>query len=85
MPGSMEEPEKLQVVFPPSLSSRQRAVIHELAEEAGLLHKSSGETGCRFLRLGPADGQKLEVSLRIYSAILHLDPEGPFTEVLLLL
>lgn len=64
MSGLMEEPKKVQLVFPPSLTSRQRAVIHELAEEAGLLHKSSGETGSRFLRLGAAEGPALEVSIR---------------------
>lgn len=57
----MSETAQLQLVFPPSLSPRQRAVIHDLAGSAGVSHKSSGETGSRILRLGPDNGCILEV------------------------
>ena len=40
------------LVFPAALSAAQRARLHEVAEEAGLAHASSGEGASRVLTLG---------------------------------
>jgi hypothetical protein len=44
-----------QLILPPCLTARQRAVLHQLAEQHGLQHESSGEGTDRRLTLGPAD------------------------------
>lgn len=44
-----------QLVFPPSLTSRQRAFLHEVAEAAGLPHASSGDGAARHIVVG-SDG-----------------------------
>lgn len=40
------------VVLPPSLTPRQRAAVHQAAEEAGIPHESIGEGGERRLAVG---------------------------------
>lgn len=47
----------LQLIFPPSLTARQRALLHEFAEGAGLQHASTGEGSSRRLQLGPDAAQ----------------------------
>eukprot|EP00191_Tetraselmis_sp_GSL018_P008500 CAMPEP_0177616496 /NCGR_PEP_ID=MMETSP0419_2-20121207/24197_1 /TAXON_ID=582737 /ORGANISM="Tetraselmis sp., Strain GSL018" /LENGTH=490 /DNA_ID=CAMNT_0019114579 /DNA_START=53 /DNA_END=1522 /DNA_ORIENTATION=+ len=44
------------VMLPASLSTKQRAAVHEAAENAGLLHRSEGNVGARRLALGTATG-----------------------------
>jgi hypothetical protein len=48
-----------QLIFPPSLTARQRAVLHELGEAHGLSHESLGEGPARHLRLGSAHGRQV--------------------------
>lgn len=48
----------VQITFPPSLTARQRALLHEFAEGAGLQHASTGEGASRRLQLGRADAQQ---------------------------
>lgn len=43
-----------QILFPPSLTARQRALLHEVAESNGAQHASAGEGAERRLRLGDA-------------------------------
>ncbi|EFJ52473.1 hypothetical protein VOLCADRAFT_79084 [Volvox carteri f. nagariensis] len=52
------------VVFPPSLSARQRALIHEVAEENGLHHASDGSGEGRFIMVGSrkAGARKVNVA-----------------------
>ena len=50
--------------FPPSLTGRQRAVLHELAGAAGIPHRSTGDTVSRVLRLGPEDGDPVQARPR---------------------
>ena len=47
----------LQLVFPPSLTAGQRALLHEVAEREGLPHSSHGEGAERHLRLGDGEQQ----------------------------
>ena len=44
--------QRLQLVFPTSLTARQRAVLHDVAARAGLHHTSHGDGPLRHLRLG---------------------------------
>eukprot|EP00899_Mesostigma_viride_P028330 jgi/Mesvir1/8682/Mv26108-RA.1 len=50
--------------FPPSLTARQRAIIHEIAEEHGLSHASTGEDAARHIRVWTEDdtGEELVVT-----------------------
>lgn len=50
---------RLQLRFPPSLSARQRAVVHAVGERWGLPHSSSGEGAARHITLGPADAERV--------------------------
>ena len=43
-----------QVLFPPTLTARQRALLHEVAESNGVAHASAGEGAERRFRLGGA-------------------------------
>ncbi|RMZ52214.1 hypothetical protein APUTEX25_001604, partial [Auxenochlorella protothecoides] len=43
------------ILLPASLTSRQRALLHEVAEECGLAHSSTGEGSQRRLILGDAE------------------------------
>ncbi|NXG50364.1 SMBP2 protein, partial [Psilopogon haemacephalus] len=45
------ESSEAQLDFPPSLSSHERLLVHQVAEELGLQHASSGEGRQRFLRV----------------------------------
>ncbi|KFM22807.1 DNA-binding protein SMUBP-2 [Auxenochlorella protothecoides] len=45
----------VQILLPASLTSRQRALLHEVAEECGLAHSSTGEGSQRRLILGDAE------------------------------
>ncbi|KAI7837886.1 hypothetical protein COHA_008373 [Chlorella ohadii] len=57
-------PADIQLRFPPSLSARQRAVVHAVGERWGLAHSSSGEGEARYVTLGPAGAaQTIELSL----------------------
>lgn len=49
----------IQLVLPPSLTPRQRAVIHEAAGAAGLGHSSIGEGDTRQLTVGTAAGAQV--------------------------
>ncbi|XP_023675485.2 DNA-binding protein SMUBP-2 [Paramormyrops kingsleyae] len=40
--GFMEDPERSRLDFPASLSARDRLLVHQIAEELGLSHKSAG-------------------------------------------
>ena len=40
------------VLLPPTLTARQRAAVHQAAEEAGLPHESSGDGNERRLTVG---------------------------------
>jgi hypothetical protein len=44
--------EEVTVRFPPSLTSRQRAVLHAVAERHGVPHSSSGDGEARRITLG---------------------------------
>jgi hypothetical protein len=52
-----------QLIFPPSLTARQRAVLHELGEAHGLSHESLGEGPARHLRLGSTHGRQVRRSV----------------------
>lgn len=43
----------VQLLFPPSLTARQRAILHLVAEQHGLAHSSQGEGEARRIALGP--------------------------------
>ncbi|NXF92605.1 SMBP2 protein, partial [Eubucco bourcierii] len=45
------ESSEVQLDFPPSLSSHERLLVHQAAEELGLQHASSGEGRQRYLRV----------------------------------
>ncbi|NXX48694.1 SMBP2 protein, partial [Tricholaema leucomelas] len=45
------ESSEVQLDFPPSLSSHERLLVHQVAEELGLQHASSGEGRQRYLRV----------------------------------
>lgn len=49
----------VQIVLPPCLTARQRAVLHEVAEAHGLDHVSKGDGADRHLVLGPDSGKKV--------------------------
>ena len=49
---SSERVEIVQLLFPPFLTARQRAVLHEVAEQAGLPHVSQGEGDERHIAVG---------------------------------
>lgn len=42
----------VQLVFPPSVTARQRALLHEVAEKAGLQHISRGDGTERHIAVG---------------------------------
>lgn len=44
----------MQLIFPPSVTARQRALLHEVAEQAGLQHLSRGEGAERHIAVGSA-------------------------------
>ncbi|KAF8070908.1 Ighmbp2 [Scenedesmus sp. PABB004] len=46
----------VELTFPSSLTARQRAVLHEVAERAGLGHASVGEGEARAISVGRTDG-----------------------------
>jgi hypothetical protein len=55
--GALSAVVSSQLTFPPSLTARQRALLHEFAEGAGLQHASTGEGSSRRLQLGPEDAR----------------------------
>lgn len=54
-------PHAHQVVFPPSLTARQRALLHEAAGEAGLHHASEGDGADRRIAVGAAAGKRVRM------------------------
>jgi ATP-dependent RNA/DNA helicase IGHMBP2 len=46
----------VRLAFPPTLTPRQRALLHEVAERVGLQHASTGEEGARCLVIGGDGG-----------------------------
>lgn len=52
-------PADVQLLFPPSLSARQRAILHAVAERAGLPHSSQGEGTARRIALGPPGAARI--------------------------
>lgn len=50
-----------QLIFPPSLTARQRATIHDLGDAYGLLHESSGDGRARRIVLGSFQKDAVEV------------------------
>jgi R3H domain len=46
------EPKECHIRLPPSLTPKQRALVHEAAEAAGLQHESRGEDADRCLQVG---------------------------------
>lgn len=50
-----------QLVFPPSLTPRQRAAVHAVGEHYGVQHGSTGEGEARRVALGPADAPQTVV------------------------
>ena len=74
----------VQLVFPASLTSRQRAMVHAIGEAYGLPHSSSGNEDQRYITLGANDSRcitfesnKLAVSddeiVHFIAEHLHLD------------
>lgn len=59
-----------QILLPASLTSRQRALLHEVAEGCGLAHSSTGEGSQRRLILGDAEVRRDCVS----------DGDGPIAD-----
>jgi len=53
----------MQLTLPASLTARQRALLHEFAEGAGLQHVSTGEGTSRRLQLGPSTASHKVMSL----------------------
>lgn len=51
-----------QVVFPPSLTPRQRAAVHAVGEAHGLPHASAGDGDQRQVSLGPAGAPTLQLA-----------------------
>ncbi|KAL4856486.1 DNA-binding protein SMUBP-2 [Chlorella vulgaris] len=51
----------VRLLFPPSLTPRQRAVVHALGEQHGLPHASHGSDSQRRVVLGPAEGRAIEL------------------------
>nr|1MSZ_A Chain A, DNA-binding protein SMUBP-2 [Homo sapiens]2LRR_A Chain A, DNA-binding protein SMUBP-2 [Homo sapiens] len=47
---------KMQLEFPPSLNSHDRLRVHQIAEEHGLRHDSSGEGKRRFITVSKRAG-----------------------------
>jgi hypothetical protein len=56
--------------FPPSLSSHQRRLVHEIAEEMGVPHRSTGDGGDRYIELCPGgfDEEVMKEEVRKESA-----------------
>ncbi|KAK9808936.1 hypothetical protein WJX72_006613 [[Myrmecia] bisecta] len=54
-------PTAVQLVFKPNLTARQRAILHEVAEQHGIPHSSSGEGDARRIRVGSTDAASVEV------------------------
>lgn len=42
----------VQLVFPPTLSAKQRAMMHDIAEQLGIDHGSAGEGAARHITMG---------------------------------
>ncbi len=59
----------VQLLFPPTLTARQRAALHAVGNTHDLPHESTGEGAERRIRLGAADSKAVEVpcALRISS------------------
>ena len=51
----------MRLLFPSTLTARQRAALHKVADENGLPHDSSGEGTRRRITIGDANAQSLEV------------------------
>lgn len=49
----------MQLVFPPTLTPRQRAVLHEIAETSGIQHTSQGVEQQRHIVLGSSNANKV--------------------------
>ncbi|XP_061209581.1 DNA-binding protein SMUBP-2 [Neopsephotus bourkii] len=49
--GAFLESSEVQLDFPPSLSAHSRMLVHQMAEELGLQHRSSGEGRDRFISI----------------------------------
>ena len=57
----------MRLLFPSTLTARQRAALHKVADENGLSHGSSGEGARRRITVGNANAEAIEVE------ILHSD------------
>jgi hypothetical protein len=52
----------MRLLFPSTLTARQRAALHKVSDENGLQHGSSGEGTGRRITIGNADAESLEVN-----------------------
>lgn len=49
----------MQLVFPPNLTPKQRAILHEVGETFGIHHASAGDGTNRHITLGAASGERV--------------------------
>lgn len=57
-----------QVIFPPTLTARQRAILHQVAEAHGLGHISTGDGEARCISIGKLDGEADQVCRLVKNA-----------------
>ena len=58
MPPRAGKKEGLRLLFPPTVSARQRAALHQLGDVHNVPHASTGDGAQRRLELGPADAAR---------------------------
>jgi R3H domain len=56
----------MQLLFPSTLTARQRAALHKIADQYGLPHGSTGDGVQRRFSFGDPDAGRVEVSYDVH-------------------
>ncbi|GAX76189.1 hypothetical protein CEUSTIGMA_g3633.t1 [Chlamydomonas eustigma] len=66
-------PQAVHLTLPTSVNSRQRAIIHAVAESSGLHHGSTGDGSERKISIGYQEGEKVDLSSSLEGQALSDD------------
>ncbi|KAM9015412.1 DNA-binding protein SMUBP-2 isoform 1-T1 [Ara ararauna] len=82
MLGAFLESSELQLDFPPSLSAHDRMLVHQMAEELGLQHGSTGEGRDRFISVRRKEPTEPALPAATFPTEQHLlpQPQRPSSE-----
>lgn len=70
----------MRLLFPSTLTARQRAALHKVADESGLQHGSGGEGSRRRITVGNVNAEPIEVEILHSDAVEMTFVTGPIPD-----